>query len=109
MSGRIVVLSTVGGADEAERIAERLVEQGLAACVNVLPDAISIYRWKGRVERDEERLLLIKTRAERFEALREAILSLHPYEVPEIVALPIAAGHEPYLAWLDASVGMGEP
>ena len=109
MSGRIVVLSTVGGADEAERIAERLVEQGLAACVNVLPGAISIYRWKGRVERDEERLLLIKTRAERFEALREAILSLHPYEVPEIVALPIAAGHEPYLAWLDASVGMGEP
>ena len=109
MSGRIIVLSTVGGADEAERIAETLVEQGLAACVNVIPGLVSIYRWKGRVQRDGECLLLIKTRAERFEALRQAIVSLHPYELPEVVALPIAAGHEPYLAWLDASVGVGEP
>jgi periplasmic divalent cation tolerance protein len=105
MSDRLVVLSTVGGAEDAERIAERLVEQGLAACVNVLPGVVSIYRWKGRVERDEERLLLIKTRAERFEELRETIVSLHPYEVPEIVALPVIAGHQPYLDWLDASVG----
>lgn len=105
MSERLVVLSTVGGADEAERIAERLVEQGLAACVNVLPGVVSIYRWKGRVERDEERLLVIKTRADRFEALRAAIVALHPYEVPEVVALPITAGHAPYLEWLDAAVG----
>lgn len=109
MSGRIIVLSTIGGADEAERLAEQLVDRGLAACVNVIPGVVSIYRWKGRVERDEERLLLIKTREERFEALREAIVSLHPYEVPEVVALPIGVGHEPYLAWLDASVAKSEP
>jgi periplasmic divalent cation tolerance protein len=109
VSDRLVVLSTVGGEEEAERIAQRLVEQGLAACVNVLPGVVSIYRWKGRVERDVERLLLIKTRAERFEALREAIVALHPYEVPEIVALPVTAGHRPYLDWLDASVGASPP
>jgi periplasmic divalent cation tolerance protein len=105
VSDRLVVLSTVGGEEEAERIAQRLVEQGLAACVNVLPGVVSFYRWKGRLERDVERLLLIKTRAERFEALREAIVALHPYEVPEIVALPVTAGHAPYLEWLDAAVG----
>jgi periplasmic divalent cation tolerance protein len=105
VSDRLVVLSTVGGEEEAERIAERLVEQGLAACVNVLPGVVSFYRWKGRLERDVERLLLIKTRGERFEALREAIVALHPYEVPEIVALPVTAGHAPYLEWLDAAVG----
>jgi periplasmic divalent cation tolerance protein len=64
----------------------------------------SIYRWKGEVCRDEERLLVIKTRADRLEALREALVGFHPYEVPELVALPIAAGHAPYLAWLDESV-----
>ena len=72
--------------------------------MNVLPGVRSVYRWKGAVEREDERLLLIKTRAERLPALREAILSLHPYEVPEVVALPIEAGHTPYLEWLDASV-----
>jgi len=68
----------------------------------------SIYRWKGAIEREEERLLLVKTRADRFEALREAILSLHPYEVPEVVAVPIEAGSAAYLRWLDESVGQTE-
>jgi periplasmic divalent cation tolerance protein len=101
VSERIVVLSTVERAEDAERIARALVERGLAACVNVLPGLTSIYRWKGAVERADERLLLIKTRAERFAALRDALVALHPYEVPEVLALPVAFGHAPYLAWLD--------
>jgi periplasmic divalent cation tolerance protein len=105
VSEHVVVLSTVGSSEDAERIARVVVERGLAACVNVLPGVVSIYRWKGTLERDEERLLVMKTRADRFEALRDAVVSLHPYEVPEVIALPIAAGHAPYLAWLDASVG----
>jgi periplasmic divalent cation tolerance protein len=102
---RLLVLCTVGKLEEAETIAQALVERRLAACVNLLPGATSIYRWKGQVERDEECLLVIKTRAERFEDLRSAIVAQHPYEVPEIIALPIEAGHAPYLAWLDESVG----
>ncbi len=104
MSERILALSTVATPEDAERIATALVERGLAACVNVVPGVVSVYRWKGEVHRDEERLLVIKTRGERFEALREALVSLHPYEVPEVLALPIAGGHAPYLAWLDESV-----
>src|SRR5260370_23548716 len=104
MSERILAVSTVGTPEDAERIATAVVERGLAACVNVVPGVVSVYRWKGAVHRDEERLLVIKTRGERFEALREALVSLHPYEVPELLALPIAGGHAPYLAWLDESV-----
>ena len=104
MSGHLVVLSTVGKAEDAERIGRALVERGLAACVNVLPAVTSIYRWKGKLEREEERLLLIKTRADRFAALRDALVALHPYEVPEVLALAVADGHAPYLQWLDASV-----
>jgi periplasmic divalent cation tolerance protein len=108
VSDHLVVLSTVGRAEDAERIGRALVEGGLAACVNVLPAVTSIYRWKGKLEQEEERLLVIKTRADRFEALREALVALHPYEVPEVLALPVAAGHAPYLEWLDASLG-GKP
>jgi periplasmic divalent cation tolerance protein len=101
MSGRLLVLSTVATAEDAERIARGLVERRLAACVNVVPGVLSTYRWKGAVEREGELLLLIKTRAESFETLRAALVSLHPYEVPELIALPIENGHEPYLKWLD--------
>ena len=100
----LVVLSTVGTAADAERIGRALVDARLAACVNVLPAVTSIYRWKGKVETEEERLLVIKTRADRFEALREALVGLHPYEVPEVLALPVAGGHAPYLEWLEANV-----
>ena len=104
MKGRVLVLSTVARAEDAERIARALVERRLAACVNVVAAVSSVYRWRGKVESDEERLLLIKTRAERFEALLETLVALHPYELPEAIALPIEAGHQPYLDWLDESV-----
>ena len=104
MSGHLVVLSTVGSAEDAERIGRALVERGLAACVNVLPAVLSIYRWKGNVEKAEERLLVIKTRADRFAAVRDAVVALHPYDLPEVIALSVAEGYAPYLAWLDENV-----
>ena len=104
MTGPIVALSTVATAEDAERLARSLVEKGVAACVNVVPAVVSVYRWKGRVEREAEVLLLIKTVGERFEDLKAALLAEHPYEVPELVALPVAAGHAAYLDWLTASV-----
>jgi periplasmic divalent cation tolerance protein len=102
--GAVVALSTVGTAGDAERIARALVERRLAACVNVVAGVVSIYRWKDGVERDEERLLVVKTRADRVEALREALVALHPYELPELVVLPVEAGHLPYLAWIRENV-----
>jgi len=104
MSGRLVVLSTVETAADAERLARVLVEERLAACVNILPGVSSVFRWKGHVELASERLLVIKTRAERFDALCSVLVSQHPYELPEVVALPLADGYVPYLDWLDASV-----
>jgi len=105
MTEVVLVLTTAPDDDRAESMARALVEERLAACVNVVPGVVSIYRWKGAVEQDLELLLVIKTRADRFEALREALVSLHPYDVPELIALPVAAGHPPYLAWLDEATG----
>ena len=104
MTDALVALSTVGSADDAQRIARALVERRLAACVNVVPGLTSVYAWKGAVETDQELLLVIKTRRARFEALRAALVELHPYEVPELIALPVEAGHGPYLDWLTANV-----
>jgi periplasmic divalent cation tolerance protein len=101
----LVALCAVGKPEDAEWIAREVVERGLAACVNILPAMTSIYRWRGEVEKAEEILLVMKTSEERFEALREAIVSLHGYELPEVIALPVVAGHAPYLAWLEESVG----
>ncbi|HWP94745.1 MAG TPA: divalent-cation tolerance protein CutA [Gammaproteobacteria bacterium] len=101
--GHIVVLCTCPDAATAERIAQTLVEEELAACVNVVPGLISLYRWQGAVQRDSECLLLIKTRAAPFEILAHRIRSLHPYTVPEIIALPIAQGSAAYLQWIDES------
>lgn len=86
----------------ADRIALALVEQKLAACVNRLTSVDSIYRWQGKVERATEVPLLIKTTRERYGELEQAIRQLHPYEVPEIIALPIEFGHAPYLRWIGA-------
>jgi periplasmic divalent cation tolerance protein len=107
MSGALAVLSTVGTSEDAERIARELVERGLAACVNVVSGVTSFYRWEGRVARDQETLLVIKTRADGFEPLRQALVALHPYDVPEVIALPIERGHPPYLEWLATSVEAG--
>ncbi len=94
-----VVLCTTPVA-EAERIARALVDERLAACVNILPRVTSVYRWQGAVEQDDEALLVIKTRAECLDGLDKAMRKLHPYEVYELLALPIQGGHQPYLDWL---------
>ena len=103
----LVVLVTAPSADEAARIARALVEEGLAACGNVVPGLRSIYRWEGKVQDDAEALLLLKTTRARFDALRARVLALHPYQVPEVLALPVEAGSAAYLAWIAESVGAG--
>jgi periplasmic divalent cation tolerance protein len=108
MGEHLVVLMTAPSAEVAAEIARPLVGEGLAACVNVVPGVRSIYRWNGEVCDDAEVLCVIKTRAERFEALRARILALHPYEVAEVIALPIVAGNEPYLAWIDSVCRPGQ-
>ena len=100
----VVALSTLPSEEKAAALARTLVEEGLAACVNVLPIARSIYKWKGALVEEPEVLCLIKTRRDRLEALRARLVSLHPYEVPELLALDVAAGHAPYLAWIDSSL-----
>ena len=104
MTDKIVVLTTCDSEQQAERMARHLVEQGVSACVNILPRARSIYRWKDKVEESTEWLLVIKSRRDLFAALRVEIEKLHTYEVPEIVALPIVDGSEAYLRWLDGQL-----
>ncbi|MGO8705515.1 MAG: divalent-cation tolerance protein CutA [Candidatus Brocadiia bacterium] len=100
------VFVTVGKRDEAEKIGSALVEEKLAACCNLVGPIRSIYRWKGEICRDEETLLILKTRRDGFEKLRARVVQLHSYTVPEIVALPIVAGHAPYLDWVrDETLG----
>jgi len=99
----IVVLVTTPNVETAARIGQQVVEERLAACVNVIPQIRSIYRWQGKVQDDLEALCLCKTRPELFERLRDRIASLHPYEVPEVVALPVAQVNAAYLAWIATS------
>jgi len=101
VTDKIVVLSTCDSEESAERLARHLVEQRLAACVNILPGARSIYRWKDKTEQADEFLLVIKSRRDLFTALRAEIEKIHTYEVPEVVALPVVDGAEAYLGWLD--------
>ncbi len=89
----------------AQTLADALVGEGLAACVNQLPGVRSTYRWQGKVMTESEVLLLIKTTETRFAALKERLLALHPYEVPELIAVPVAQGHAAYLDWVRTSVG----
>jgi periplasmic divalent cation tolerance protein len=103
MTDALVVLVTAPSAEKAAELARTLVEERLAACGNVVPGLRSIYRWEGKVQDDAEALLVLKTTRERFESLRERVLALHPYEVPEVLALPVEAGSAPYLAWLAAA------
>lgn len=97
----LLVLVTVPSVAEGERIGRALVEGRHAACVNVVPGLRSIYRWQGAVERAEEALLLAKTTREAFDGAAAAVRALHPYSLPEIIALPLAAGLAAYLAWID--------
>ena len=100
----LVVLSTFPDADTAARIGRVLVDERLAACVNLVAAVRSIYRWQGAIQDEAESLAIIKTTADRYAALAARIAELHPYEVPEIIAVPLAGGHAPYLAWLTGQV-----
>ncbi len=104
MTDSVVVFCTCEDRQQAARIAEALVEGGLAACVNILPEIHSVYRWQGNVETAAEVLLLIKTTGDRFPALRDRVQQLHTYDTPEIVAVPIIDGSEKYLSWLREQV-----
>jgi len=102
----IVVFMTATNREEAGRLAEMLVEKRLAACVQILPEMESIYRWQGKVERQREVLLIAKTTRSKFEELEKEVRARHSYETPEIVAFPLTAGSSPYLEWLKTSVGV---
>ena len=110
--GVIVVLVTCPGQEVGEKIARTVVEDRLAACVNILPGLTSIYRWEGKVCRDAETLLIIKTRRSKFSALSSRVKALHPYSVPEVLALPVVAGSDSYLSWVRSSIPLksaGDP
>ncbi len=101
MRGQVVVaLSTVPSAAVGRKIARALVREGLCACVNLVPGVRSIYRWKGKVCDDREQLLVMKLPSSKLKALAKRLPELHPYEVPELVTLPVVGGHAPYLAWV---------
>lgn len=100
----LVVFSTFPTADKAAEVARTLVTEKLAACVNLVGPIRSIYRWQGDISDDTETLAVIKTTREQFEEMRRRLVELHPYEVAEVIALPIEAGHAPYLAWITDSV-----
>lgn len=98
----LLVLTNLPDRAAAERIADLLIGQRLAACVNILAPCRSVYRWKDEVQHDEEHPLLIKTSAQRYPALEQALRAAHPYELPEIVAVPIERGLPAYLDWVEA-------
>ncbi len=100
----LVVLSTFPDAERAAQVARVLVDERLAACVNLVPAVRSIYRWQGAIQDDAESLAIIKTTPERYAHLAARLAELHPYDVPEIIALPLAGGHPKYLAWLAGQV-----
>ena len=103
----IVVLITAPGQEAAEKIAAELLGKKLAACVNIVPAIQSLYSWKGEAQNDREVLLLVKTRAALFEEqLMPAVKAVHPYEVPEIIALPVLMGSQDYLDWIAAEIGL---
>jgi periplasmic divalent cation tolerance protein len=104
MTNKRLVLCTAGSEHEARKIANALVDRKLAACVNIIPRIESIYRWQGKVESSREWLLLIKTTAEKFDAVRNAIRELHSYELPECIAITLEDGSYDYLQWIEDSI-----
>lgn len=109
MENPLLVLVTVSSQKEGERIGKKLVEQKLAACVNIVPHLYSIFTWQGKTTEGGEILLLIKTMPDRFEALKQKIEKIHSYDVPEILALPVLAGNRSYLEWVYDSTRPNEP
>ena len=103
MTDKRIVLCTAGSEDEARKIAHHLIERRLAACINIIPQIESVYRWQGKIESSREWLMLIKTTAERFQDVRDAIRELHSYELPECIAINIEDGSAEYLRWLTES------
>lgn len=108
-SDALVVLVTVPGMEEGERIARKVIEARSCACVNLVPGLRSVYRWEGRVEVDDEVLMILKTRVSKFETLRRMIIMLHPYDQPEVLALPVDRGDSGYLAWLERETNPPRP
>jgi periplasmic divalent cation tolerance protein len=104
----LLVITNLPDRASAERLADRLLAQSLAACVNILSPCRSVYRWKGEVQHDEEYPMLVKTTRERYPALEAAIRSGHPYELPEIIAVPVALGLPAYLDWVAAETRPGK-
>lgn len=102
-SGTLIVLCTCPDDAVAADLSRQLVEAGLAACINRFPGLTSVYRWEGQMKEGTEVQLVIKTSAERVDQLTETLASLHPYELPEIIAVPITTGHQPYLDWIRES------
>jgi periplasmic divalent cation tolerance protein len=101
MTDKVIVLSTCPSREEATRIARGLVEERLAACVNIVDSAVSIYRWQGSLQESAEVILVIKSRREIVGALQQRLASMHSYEVPEAIAIPVIDGLPAYLEWLD--------
>jgi periplasmic divalent cation tolerance protein len=108
MTDKRIVLTATASEEEARKIARHLVQRRLAACVNVIPQVESIYRWQGKIEEAREWLLIIKTTAAAFAQVREAITELHSYELPECICLTIEDGSPAYLQWIAESVSIGE-
>ena len=108
MTDKRMVLTAASSEEEARRIARHLIERRLAACVNIVPQVASIYRWRDKVEEAREWLLIVKTTAAAFGQVREAITELHSYEVPECICLTIEDGSPAYLQWIAESVSTGE-
>jgi len=104
MTDKRVVLTTCGSLEEARKIARAFIERRLAACVNIVPQVESVYRWQGKVETATEWLLVIKTTADRFVPLRDVLQELHSYETPECIAIEITDGSAAYLEWIGESV-----
>ena len=100
MAKDVIVVLVTCPPDKAQGIANALVEERVAACVNVVPSLSSVYRWKGAVHNDAEALLVVKSTKDRFEALKLSVLKHHPYELPEVIAIPVDRGHTPYLEWV---------
>lgn len=100
-----IVFCTIDSVDAARKLARRLVEDRLAACVNIIENVTSVYKWEDRIEEDAELLLVIKTRDGRLRELMERIRELHPYDVPEILSWPVQRGSRPYLDWVVAETG----